>query len=88
MMDNEKSLLKNTKVLGLALERMVKIKVMYYSQCDNKTGLIWFLDQNYTILGKEIIAEIEQLQVDKKNRPLVDARVFNSGELVPKSKVC
>ena len=26
--------------------------------------------------------------MDKKNRPLVDARIFNSGELVPKSKVC
>ena len=27
------------------------------------------------------------LQVDKKNRPLVDVKIFNSGELVPKSKV-
>ena len=39
------------------------------------------------VAGKEIISEIEQLQVDKKNRPLVDARIFNAGELVPKSKV-
>ena len=67
---------------------MVKIKVMYYSQCHNKTWLIWFLDKNYTFLGKEIIAEIEQLQVDKKNRPLVDARIFNAGEIVPNSKDC
>jgi len=40
----------------------------------------------HVLSGKEIIAEIEQLQVDKKNRPLVDARIFNSGELVPKAK--
>ena len=25
--------------------------------------------------------------MDKKNRPLVDVRIFNSGELIPKSKV-
>jgi peptidyl-prolyl isomerase G (cyclophilin G) len=40
----------------------------------------------HILQGKEIISEIEQLQVDKKNRPLVDARIFNSGELIPKSK--
>merc|ERR1712176_971061 len=38
------------------------------------------------ISGKEVIKEVEQLQVDKKNRPLQDARVIKSGELVPKKK--
>lgn len=38
------------------------------------------------ISGKEVIQEVEQLQVDKKNRPLQDARVIKSGELVPKQK--
>ncbi|XP_023327582.1 peptidyl-prolyl cis-trans isomerase G-like [Eurytemora carolleeae] len=40
----------------------------------------------HVISGKEIISEIEVLQVDKKNRPMTEARIFNSGELVPKSK--
>ena len=37
--------------------------------------------------GKEVVQEVEQLQVDKKSRPLQDARILNCGELVPKSKV-
>ena len=41
----------------------------------------------FNFLKKKNISEIEQLQVDKKNRPLVDARIFNSGELIPKCKV-
>jgi len=36
--------------------------------------------------GQEVIREIEQLQVDKKARPLQDARIVNCGELVPKKK--
>jgi len=40
----------------------------------------------HVISGKEVIKEVEQLQVDKKNRPLQDARVIKSGELVPKAK--
>jgi hypothetical protein len=39
------------------------------------------------LVGKEVIQEVEQLQVDKKSRPLQDARITNCGELVPKSKV-
>jgi len=38
------------------------------------------------ISGKEVIQEIEELQVDKKNRPLQDARIVKCGELVPKKK--
>merc|ERR1719342_1278303 len=38
------------------------------------------------ISGKEVIKEIEELQVDKKNRPLQDARIVKCGELVPKKK--
>jgi len=38
-------------------------------------------------VGKEVVQEVEQLQVDKKSRPLQDARITNCGELVPKSKV-
>merc|ERR1712059_68516 len=49
------------------------------------------LDNIHTVFGqvissKEVIQEVEQLQVDKKNRPLQDARVIKSGELVPKQK--
>ena len=39
------------------------------------------------ISGKEVIKEIEELQVDKKNRPLQDARIVKCGELIPKKKV-
>ncbi|XP_040566202.1 LOW QUALITY PROTEIN: peptidyl-prolyl cis-trans isomerase G [Lepeophtheirus salmonis] len=35
--------------------------------------------------GKEIVKEIEELDTDKKDRPLQDARISNSGELVRKS---
>ena len=38
------------------------------------------------ISGKEVIQEIEELQVDKKNRPLQDARIVKCGELIPKKK--
>jgi len=38
------------------------------------------------ISGKEVVKEIEELQVDKKSRPLQDARIVNCGELVLKSK--
>jgi len=49
------------------------------------------LDNIHTVFGvvlsgKEVIKEVEQLQVDKKNRPLQDARIIKSGELVPKAK--
>jgi len=40
----------------------------------------------HVISGKEVVQEIEDLQVDKKNRPLQDARIVNCGELVPKRK--
>jgi peptidyl-prolyl isomerase G (cyclophilin G) len=34
--------------------------------------------------GKEVIKEIEDLDVDKKDRPLQDARIVNCGQLVRK----
>ena len=39
------------------------------------------------ISGKEVVKEIEELQVDKKSRPLQDARIVKCGELIPKKKV-
>jgi len=38
------------------------------------------------ISGKEVVKEIEELQVDKKNRPLQDAKIIKCGELIPKKK--
>ena len=38
------------------------------------------------ISGKEVVKEIEELQVDKKSRPLQDARIVKCGELIPKKK--
>merc|ERR1712012_346411 len=38
------------------------------------------------ISGKEVVREIEELQVDKKSRPLQDARIVKCGELIPKKK--
>ena len=37
--------------------------------------------------GKEVVKEIEELQVDKKSRPLQDAKIIKCGELIPKKKV-
>ena len=56
-------------------------------KCRPFNPLTFTLFCNLFFLGKEIISEVEVLQVDKKNRPLVDVKIFNSGELVPKSKV-
>ena len=36
--------------------------------------------------GKEVVKEIEELDTDKKDRPLQDVRVANCGELIKKSK--
>ena len=36
--------------------------------------------------GKEIVREIEDLDTDKKDRPLQDARIVNCGELMLKKK--
>ena len=38
------------------------------------------------VAGKEVVKEIEDLDTDKKDRPLQDARVVNCGELVRKAK--
>merc|ERR1711915_11708 len=38
------------------------------------------------IAGKKVVKEIEELQVDKKSRPLQDARIVKCGELIPKKK--
>ena len=38
------------------------------------------------ISGKEVVKEIEELQVDKKSRPLQDAKIIKCGELIPKKK--
>jgi hypothetical protein len=36
--------------------------------------------------GKEIVREIEELDTDKKDRPMQDARIVNCGELMLKKK--
>merc|ERR1711971_993512 len=38
------------------------------------------------VSGKEVIKEIEELDTDKKDRPLQDVRMVNCGELMKKSK--
>ena len=38
------------------------------------------------IAGKEVVKEIEELDTDKKDRPMQDARIVNSGELMLKKK--
>lgn len=38
------------------------------------------------VSGREVVKEIEELDTDKKDRPLQDARVVNCGELVRKEK--
>ena len=38
------------------------------------------------VAGKDVIREVEQLDTDKKDRPLQDARIINCGELVLKGK--
>ena len=40
----------------------------------------------HVISGQEVVREVEELQVDKKSRPLQDARIIKCGELVPKKK--
>merc|ERR1711878_164960 len=37
------------------------------------------------VSGKEVVKEIEDLDTDKKDRPLQDARVVNCGELMRKA---
>ena len=36
--------------------------------------------------GQEIVSEIEIQRVDDKSRPLVDVKIINCGELIPKAK--
>ena len=38
------------------------------------------------ISGHEVVSHIEELPVDRKSRPLQDAKVVNCGELVLKMK--
>merc|ERR1712241_1415129 len=38
------------------------------------------------VSGKEVVKEIEDLDVDKKDRPLQDVRIVNCGELIKKTK--
>ena len=40
----------------------------------------------FSFSGKEVVKEIEELDTDKKDRPLQDVRVANCGELIRKSK--
>lgn len=40
----------------------------------------------HVVSGQAVVKQIEGLPVDKRSRPLQDAKVVNCGELVPKSK--
>jgi len=40
----------------------------------------------HVVSGKEVVKEIEDLDVDKKDRPLQDVRMVNCGELIKKTK--
>ena len=40
----------------------------------------------HVISGQAVVKQIEGLPVDRRSRPLQDAKVVNCGELVPKSK--
>jgi hypothetical protein len=41
----------------------------------------------HVIAGQAVVKQIEGLPVDRRSRPLQDAKVVNCGELVPKSKL-
>merc|ERR1712154_125059 len=40
----------------------------------------------HVVSGKEVVKEIEDLDTDKKDRPLQDIRIVNCGELIRKTK--
>ena len=40
----------------------------------------------HIISGQAVVKQIEGLPVDRRSRPLQDAKVVNCGELVPKAK--
>ena len=40
----------------------------------------------HVVAGKEVVREIEELDTDKKDRPMQDARIINCGELMLKKK--
>merc|ERR1712241_217654 len=55
------------------------------------TGLAPHLDGLHVVFGqvvggKEVVKEIEDLDTDKKDRPLQDIRIVNCGELIRKTK--
>ena len=40
----------------------------------------------HVLQGQEIVSEIKIQRVDDKSRPLVDVKIINCGELIPKAK--
>ena len=40
----------------------------------------------HVLQGQEIVSEIEIQRIDDKSRPLVDVKIINCGELIPKAK--
>lgn len=40
----------------------------------------------HVLQGQDIVSEIENQKVDDKSRPLVDVKISNCGELIPKAK--
>ena len=40
----------------------------------------------HVLQGQEVVSEIENQKVDDKSRPLVDVKINNCGELIPKAK--
>ena len=40
----------------------------------------------HVLQGQDVVSEIENQKVDDKSRPLVDVKISNCGELIPKAK--
>lgn len=40
----------------------------------------------HVLQGQDVVSEIENQKVDDKSRPLVDIKISNCGELIPKAK--
>ena len=54
-------------------------------------GIFFFISRIHVIFGhelqgQEIVSEIEIQRIDDKSRPLVDVKIINCGELIPKAQ--
>lgn len=56
---------------------------MYYFLLSHSIHVVF----GHVISGQAVVKQIEGLPVDRRSRPLQDAKVVNCGELVPKAKL-